>query len=130
MRPDDDYLLKFGLANYWFQYVEWTAINAIHTTTGEDLSKLSGTNPGRISQRLTDAWKGDPTLAPLAQRYKKLVTKRNHLVHSHPATHPSHGQRLYRHDIKATNRPQTNMWIGSKWLDKFISTAEQLNNEI
>lgn len=130
MRPDNDYLQKLGLANYWFQYVEWEAIYAIHDTTGEDLSVMSGDNPGIISQKLVNAWKDDPTLAPLAKRYKKLAKKRNHLVHSHPATHPTHGQRLYRHDIKAKNRPKTTMWIESAWLDKFVWLAEQLNNDI
>ena len=133
MKPCDEYLLKLGLAHYWFQYVEWGVIYAVHYTTGKDLSVLSGANPGEVSRDLTEAWKDDHTRKQLAERYKALVTERNHLAHSHPATDNRDGgslQRLYRHDVKAKNRPQTVMWISSEWLDEFIATAETLNRDI
>ena len=130
MKPDDDYLLKLGFAHYWFQYVEWGVICAVHDATGKDLSVLSGANPGEVSRDLTEVWKGDPKLEALAERYKAFVTERNHLAHSHPATHPTGSQRLHRHDVKAKNRPQTVMWITSEWLDKFIATAQVLNRGI
>ena len=133
MKPDDDYLLKLGFAHYWFQYVEWRVIYAVHDATGEDLSVLSGANPGELSRDLTEVWKGDPKLEALAERYKAFVTERNHLAHSHPATDNRDGgslQRLYRHDVKAKNRPQTVMWITSEWLDEFIETAQVLNRDI
>ena len=133
MRPDDDYLLKLGLAHYWFQYVEWGVIYAIHRATGKDLSVLSGATPGEISRDLMDAWKGDSNLESLAERYKAFVTSRNHLAHSHPATDDRDGearQRLYRHDIKAKKRPKTTMWITSEWLDDFIAVAQTLSRDI
>ena len=133
MKPDGDYLLKLGFAHYWFQYVEWGVIYAIHHATGKDLSVLSGANPGEVSRDLTEAWKGDPALEPLAERYKAFVTSRNHLAHSHPATDGRDGgssQRLYRHDVKAKNRPPTLMWITPEWLDEFIATAQALNRDI
>ena len=133
MKPDDDYLLKLGLAHYWFQYVEWGVIYAVHYATGKDLSELSGANPGEVSRDLTEAWNGDPELAALAERYKAFVTERNHLAHSHPATDDRDGgslQRLFRHDIKAKNRPATVMWISSEWLDEFIATAQVLDRDM
>lgn len=133
MKPDDEYLLKLGFAHYWFQYVEWGVIYAVHYATGKDLSVLSGANPGEVSRDLTEAWKGDANLEPLAERYKAFVAERNHLAHSHPATDDRDGgslQRLHRHDIKARNRPQTVMWITPEWLDEFIATAQTLNRDI
>ncbi|MDE0235798.1 MAG: hypothetical protein OXN95_01065 [bacterium] len=133
MKPEDEYLLKLGLAHYWFQYVEWGAIYAVHYATGKDLSILSGATPGEVSRDLTDAWKDDPALKPLAERYSALVTERNHLAHSHPATDNRDRisrQRLYRHDIKAKNRPATVMWITSEWLDEFIAIARTLNGDM
>ena len=133
MKPDDEYLLMLGFAHYWFQYVEWGVIYAVHDASDKDLSVLSGANPGMVSRDLLDAWKGDPELETLAERYKALVTERNHLAHSHPATDNRDGgslQRLYRHDIKAKNRPATVMWITSEWLDEFIATAQALARDI
>lgn len=86
MKPDDEYLLKLGLAHYWFQYVEWAVIYALHQTTGEDVSVLATQTPRHLSNKLNDAWQLDPTLAMLASRYAELVTNREHLAHSHPAT--------------------------------------------
>ena len=133
MKPDDEYLLKLGFAHYWFQYVEWGVIYAVHHVTGKDLSVLSGANPGEVSRDLTEAWTGDRKLEALARRYRAFVTERNHLAHSHPATDNQDGgplQRLYRHDVKAKNRPQAVMWISSEWLDEFIATAHVLNRDI
>ena len=133
MKPDDEYLLKLGLSHYWFQYVEWRVIYAVHYATGKDLSVLSGANPGEVSRALLDAWNGDPKLEALAKRYKAFVKERNHLAHSHPATDDRDGvsrQRLRRHDVKAMNRPATVMWISSEWLDEFIANAQALNRDI
>ena len=130
MRPDDDYLLKLSFAHYRFQLAEWAVINAIRDATGDDVSDLGGKNPGKLASPLTDAWKGAPELAAVARRYRALVTERNHLAHSHPASQRDGQQRLYRHDVKATNRPQTVMWITAEWLDKFIATAQALNRDI
>ena len=130
MKPDDEYLLKLGFAHYRFQLAEWAAVHAIHDATGDDVSDLGGKNPGKLASRLTDAWKDAPELAAVARRYRALVTERNHLAHSHPASQRDGKQRLYRHDVKAKNRPQTVMWITAEWLDEFIATAEALNRDI
>lgn len=133
MKPDDEYLLKLGFAHYWFQYVEWGVIYAVHYSTGKDLSVLSGMTPGDVSRDLMDAWAGAPQLEPLARRYKTFVSERNHLAHSHPATDNRRSpalQRLYRHDITAKKRPPVVMWISSEWLDKFIATARTLNRDL
>ena len=45
MRPDDEYRLKLGFAHYWFQYVEWAVIYALHDATQEDVSVLATKTP-------------------------------------------------------------------------------------
>ena len=133
MKPDDAYLLKLGLAHYWFQYVEWAVIYALHDATSEDVSVLATQTPRQLSNRLNSAWESDPTLALLASRYAELVTNREHLAHSHPATHDHGGvseQRLRRHDIKHPTRPPTQFWITPEWLDDFVATARTLNSDL
>ncbi len=93
------------------------------------MSMLSAATPGEVSRDLAEAWKDDPMLEPLAERYKALVTERNHLAHSHPATENRDGgslQRLFRHYIMAKNRPATVMWITPEWLDEFAAVARAL----
>ena len=133
MKPDDEYLLMLGFAHYWFQYVEWGVIYALHHATGEDVSVLATKTPRHLSNKLSDTWSGDPALEPVAKRYSALVTDREHLAHSHPATHIHDGiseQRLRRHDIKHPKRPPSQLWITPEWLDKFSSTARKLNRDI
>ena len=133
MKPDDAYLLKLGLAHYWFQYVEWAVIYALHDATGEDVSVLTTQTPRHLSNKLNDAWHSDPTLAMLAGRYAELVTNREHLAHSHPATHDhaaASEQRLRRHDIKHRTRPPTQFWITPEWLDGFAAAARALNRDL
>lgn len=133
MKPDDEYLLKLGFAHYWFQYVEWGVIYALHHTTGEDVSVLATKTPRQLSNKLNAAWEDDSPTEPLAKRYAALVTEREHLAHSHPATYEHDGvseQRLLRHDIKHPKRPPTQLWITPEWLDKFIATAQTLNRDI
>ena len=79
--------------------MEWGVIDAVHYATGKDFSVPVGSYPGEVSRDLTEAWKGDPRLEALAERYKAFVTERNHLAHSHPATDNEDrgsSRRLYR----------------------------------
>ena len=104
-------------------------IYAPNDATNEDVSLLATQTPRHLSNRLKAAWEGDPTLAPLANRYAELVTNREHLAHSHPVTYEHDGvskQRLRRHDIKHPNRPPTQLWITPEWLDDFVATAQAL----
>ena len=133
MWPDDDYLLKLSRAHYAFQYAEGGVIYALHYATGEGLGVLETKTPRQLSNRLTEVWEDDPVLRPLAERYAGLVTEREHLVHSHPATFPDGGisqQRLHRYDIEHPTRPQTIMWILPEWLDGFVATAMAVNGDI
>ena len=134
MKPDDEYLLKLGLAHYWFQYVEWGVVYALHRATHEDVGVLAMKNPGKLAGRLKEAWKDDPALEPLASRYEALVVDRNHLAHSHPATDQradgTTRQRLYRWDVGHPKRPTTTALISWEWLDEFIAKAEALNQDI
>ena len=133
MKPDDDYLLKLGFAHYWFQYVEWGVIYALHRATGEEVSVLATKTPRQLSNMLNDAWAGDAAMEPVARRYAALVTDREHLAHSHPASYMHDGlseQRLLRHDIRHPKRPPTQLWITSEWLDEFIAAAATVNGDV
>ena len=73
-----------------------------------------------------EARKGGSELEALAERHKVFMTEGNHLAPSHPATDnrdDGSSQRLYRHDIKVKDRPQTVMWISPDWPDGSIATA-------
>jgi len=50
MKPDDEYLLKLGFAHYWFQYVEWGVIYAVHYATGKDLTCCRALLQGRSAE--------------------------------------------------------------------------------
>ena len=133
MKPDDDYLLRLGVAHYWFQYVEWGVIYALHHATVEDVSDLATKTPRQLSNLLNDTSVGVAVLEPVAKQHAALVTDREHLAHSHPATHLNGGiseQRFRRHDIKHPRRPPIQMWITPEWLNEFIATARSLNRGI
>ena len=132
MWPDDDYLLKLSRAHYAFQYVEGGVIHALHHATGEGLGVLETNTPRQLSNKLNDVWTDDPVLE-LAKGYADLVTEREHLVHSHPATYQGGGtpqQRLRRYDIEHRIRPQTVKWILPEWLDEFVASAMAVNGDI
>ena len=134
MRPDDQYLLKLGLAHYWFQSVERRVVDTLHRAPDEDLGVLAIQNPGELAKRLKNAWRADPELESLASRYKAFVDDRNHLAHSHPATAKcadgTPRQRLFRWDVGHPKRPTTTAWISPEWLDEFIANAESLSRDI
>ena len=134
MRPDDDYLLRLGFAHYVFQYVEWAVVYELNRATQTDVGELATKTPRQRSNELVDAWKGDAELEPLARRYAALVTEREHLVHSHPATQQLDDgackQRLYRYDVGHRSRPTTIEWITSEWLEEFVAAAEALSRDI
>ena len=134
MRPDDDYLLRLGLAHYLFQYVEWAVIYALNRATQTEVATLATMTPRQLSNELVGAWKDDAELEPLARRYATMVTEREHLAHSHPATQQfddgTSKQRLYRYDVGHRSRPTTIKWITSEWLDEFVATAEALSRDV
>lgn len=134
MRPEDNYLLRLGFAHYRFQYVEWAVIYALHGATQEDVGDLATRTPRQLSNELIAAWQEHVELEPLARRYAELVTEREHLVHSHPATlrldDGTSKQRLHRYDVRHRTRPTTIKWITSQWLDEFITAAEALSRDL
>lgn len=127
---DDAYLHAVGLATICFARLEWNAawccekmqagyLNTVGTKTAgqiaNDLVTLAGVHP-------------DPTvvasLGPLAAEYKRLVGKRNDLVHSNLGTATNGDQRLFRKGQEWT------IDLVNEAADEFASASEPLNHHI
>ena len=135
MRPDDDYLIALGWANYAFLYLEWSIIYALHDTTGRSVTSLSKKPPGRLSKLLAERWAHDADLRALAENYAEIVSRREDIAHSHPATQQIDGageslQRLHRHKPHAEPDSSRIYWITAEWLERFAADALNLNREI
>lgn len=132
MRPDDDYLIALGWANYAFLYLEWGVIYVLHDVTGRTVTSLSKQTPRRLSQLLTERWAHDADLSALAESYAEIVSRREDIAHSHPATRQIGGtgeslQRLRRHKPHAEPVSSRIYWITAEWLEQFATDALSLN---
>ena len=131
MRPESDYLEAVGWAQYAFLYLEWRVIYALHYTTGESVASLEAHTPRYLSKRLNKLWAGVPQLAALAERHDRIVTKREHLVHSHPVTYTDDDgherQMLYRRGRERSRAEQTILGITPEWLGEFAKEALALD---
>ena len=99
MKSDDDYLLKAWFGSLLVSVCGVGGHRRGSLRDRQGLQRAVGSYPGEVSRDLTEAWKGDPRLEALAERYKAFVTERNHLAHSHPATDNEDrgsSRRLYR----------------------------------
>ena len=128
MRPEEDYLLAVGWAHYVFLYLEWEVIYVLHHITGTEVASLTADSPRGLFRKLEKNWTDDPEYPNLVERYNDIVTRREHLAHSHPATHPGGAQRLHRYNIKR-DKDSTVMFIEKDWLEKFARDALALNRE-
>ncbi len=128
MRPEDDYLLAVGWAHYAFLYLEWEVIYVLHRITETEVASLTADSPRGLFRKLQKHWTDDPDYPNLVERYNDIVTRREHLAHSHPASHPDGTQRLHRYNIKR-DKDSTVMFIEADWLKKFAGDAIALNRE-
>lgn len=125
MRPDDDYLIAVGWANYTFQYLEWGVIWVLSKLTGGDVVKVETKTPRQIAKELYEASEGYPITHAWAHDFLEFIPLREHLVHSRPATTDNGEQRLYRHEII---RPHGGtFFLDSDWLNRFTESAHKLS---
>ena len=135
MRPEDEYLTKLGWANYAFLYLEWSVVYALSGGTSSSVTELASLTPRRLFNEFVRRRGDDPSLAGLIGRYDDVVSRREDLVHSHPATqrcseHEGGHQRLFRHETRRDPGNPRVFWITSDWLDEFASDALALQREM
>ena len=132
MRPDDDYLIALGWANYAFLYLEWLVVYTLHDLTGRTVTSLSKKTPRTLSNLLGGQWAHDADLCALAERYAEIVARHEDSAHSHPATQQvgedgESLQRLHRHKPHAQSASSRAYWITTEWLERFATDALTLN---
>ena len=135
MRPDDEYLIKLGWANYAFLYLEWSVVWTLSDGTSGGVTEHASLTPRRLFNEFVQYRGDDPNLVGLIGRYDDVVSRREDLVHSHPATrrcaeHEGGHQRLFRHETRRDPENPRVFWITSNWLDQFASDALALQREM
>ena len=110
---DDSYALLIGKAAYVFAYYEWTVIYTIDYLQGGFVSRYSRGNPmtsGNVRKEFQDTVNAPTTsfskvsaaeLQACCDEFEKLITKRNALIHAHPAT-DSDGSQILAYQTKIT----------------------------
>ena len=135
MRPEDDYLTRLGWANYAFLYLEWSVVWALSDGTSCGVTENASLTPRRLFNAFKQRFGSDPSGSGLVDRYDDVVSRREDLVHSHPATQrdPEHDdghQRLFRHETRRDPGNPRVLWITPEWLDRFASDALALQGEM
>ena len=135
MRPDDEYLIKLGWANYAFLYLEWNVVYALSDRTSGSVTEHASRTPRRLFKEFVRRRGDDLNLAGLIGRYDDVVSRREDLVHSHPAIQPcteheGGHQRLFRHETRRNPENPRVFWITPEWLDRFASDALELEREM
>ena len=127
---DDPYLHSLGLAVVCFARLEWNAAWCCEKMQSDYLRSVGRKTAGQIANDLVNltASCGDANvvavLDPAAIEFKRLVGRRNDLVHANPGTAPNGDQRLFR--------------VGSQWTiemvddlsDEFAAASSSLNHTL
>ena len=92
------------------------------------MASLTADSPRGLFRKLQKHWIDDPDYPNLVERYDDIVTRREHLAHSHPATQSDGTQRLHRYNIRR-DKDRTVMFIETDWLKQFAEDALELNRE-
>ncbi len=90
---DDGYVALVGQAAFAFTYLEWQIISLGQKIALGFINDVSHKTAGAMAKTFAEkiiAFGGDPSLktelAELADRFSELVSRRNDLLHAHPAT--------------------------------------------
>lgn len=135
LRPEDDYLTRLGWANYAFLYLEWSVVWELSDGTSDRVTEHASLTPRQLFNAFKQRRGSDPRLSGLVDRYDDVVSRREDMVHSHPATqrfkgHDGGHQRLFRHETRRDPAKPRVFWITPDWLDQFASDALALELEI
>lgn len=127
---DDPYLHSVGLAMICFARLEWEAVWCCEKMQTGYLRTVGTRTAGQIANDLVllAAAHPDPmvaaSLGPPAAEFKRLVGKRNDLVHANPATAPNGDQRLFRKGAEWT------IALVNDVADQFVAAARPLNDHL
>lgn len=127
---DDAYVHAMGLATICFARLEWNAVWCCEKMCVGYLNTVGTKTAGQIANDLVSLAGAHPdstvvaSLGSAAAEFKRLVGKRNDLVHANPGTASNGDQRLFRK--------------GSEWTidrvndaaDEFAAASEPLNHHI
>lgn len=127
---DDAYLHAVGLATICFARLEWNAAWCCEKMRAGYLNNIGTKTAGQIANdlvALAGAHPNPPVVASLGQpaaEYKRLVGKRNDLVHSNLGTSPNGDQRLFRKGGEWT------LDLVNDVADEFAAASGPLNHHI
>jgi hypothetical protein len=127
---DGPYLHAVGLATICFARLEWDAVWCCEKMRTDYLQSARTKTAGQIANDLVNFAAAHPnpevvaSLRLPATEFRRLVGKRNDLVHANPGTAVSGDQRLFRNGIEWT----IDLINGAA--DEFVAASRPLNYHI
>lgn len=127
---DDPYLQSVGLAMICFARLEWDAVWCCEKMHTGYLRTVGRKTAGQIANDLISLAAAHPdpvvaaSLGPSAEEFKRLVGRRNDLMHANPATTPNGDQRLFRKGAEWT------ITLVNDAADQFVAAAIPLNHHL
>lgn len=127
---DEAYLHAVGLATICFSRLEWNAAWCCEKMRAGYLNGVGTKTAGQIATDLVAMAAAHPDAAVVASlglpaaEFKRLVGKRNDLVHANPGTAPDGDQRLFR------NGEEWTFELVNDASDEFAAASVPLNHHI
>ncbi|MDH6284325.1 hypothetical protein [Prescottella agglutinans] len=134
--PEQDYLARIGEVAYTVSSMEWTILGDLHRLAGQlpDELTLAALEPQTTSgiagalktaaKKMDDGTTKDYLVAVYRALYA-VADIRNDVLHARPATHPEHGQRLNRAEVKDRRTTGARLWIDDEWFDASIAKLNE-----
>jgi hypothetical protein len=125
---DEPYLRSVGLAVICFARLEWDAVWCCEKIQPGYISGVGSKTAGQIANDLVGLAAGHPlpaviaSLGPPTAEFKRLVGRRNDLMHANPATAPNGDQRLFRKGAEWT------IAMIDDVADEFVAAGGPLNH--
>lgn len=127
---DDPYVNAVGLATICFARLEWDAVWCCEKMERGYINILGRKTAGMIASDLVEKAGAHPdavirqSLIAAAAEFKRLVGRRNDLMHAKPGTTPSGAQRLFRHGEEWTTEDVNRL------ADEFVVAGIPLNHHL
>jgi hypothetical protein len=124
---DEPYLHALGLATICFARLEWDAVWCCERAQPGYIQTVTTKTAGQIANDLIYLAANHPqppivaSLGVAAAEFKRLVARRNDLVHSNPGTATSGEQRLFRRGAEWT------IAMVGELADEFVAAGSPLN---
>ena len=132
MWPEDAYLLQLGRATYVFAYLEWAVIYLAQELSSErQVGASTGLTAGEVARLMRGAIvetgrsvEVRSEAEAIAMRYERLTSRRNDIIHAHPATIDG-DQRLHR-----KRRSGTQVTVQIEHMDTFVDDCLLLSRDV